>query len=147
MVAGLPPRLPANWRKDSPGTSSNDRRVYRSVISWTRAAQIPLVSPVISTLLPLRCHLLSCIISFPLVVAFPPTIQECEVTGKKDATLWRLTSAGTLHILKGVGCTRGGSTLIGGSGAEQKTPDAPVTSSLVAGHMLGERTKLSIQTI
>jgi hypothetical protein len=49
--------------------------------------------------------------------------QECEVTGKKHANLWRLTSPGTSAILRGVGYARGGSTLSGGSGAWRKTPD------------------------
>src|SRR5438270_6499962 len=57
--------------------------------------------------------------------------QECEATGKKHATFWRLTSPGTLAILRGVGCARGGSTLIGGSGAWRKTPDAPFDFTLV----------------
>jgi len=33
--------------------------------------------------------------------------QECEAKGKKDATLWWLTSPGTLAILRGVGYARG----------------------------------------
>jgi hypothetical protein len=45
--------------------------------------------------------------------------------GKKDATLWWLTSPGTLAILVGVGCAVGGSTLIGGSGEWFETPDSP----------------------
>jgi hypothetical protein len=52
-------------------------------------------------------------------------IQKCEATGKKYATCWRLTSPGTPRILRGVGCARGGSTLIGGSGAWRVTPDSP----------------------
>jgi hypothetical protein len=33
--------------------------------------------------------------------------QQCEVTGKKDATCWRLTSPGTLTILVDVGRSPG----------------------------------------
>jgi hypothetical protein len=33
--------------------------------------------------------------------------QKCEATGKKDATCWRLTSPGTLAILRDVGCSPG----------------------------------------
>ena len=51
--------------------------------------------------------------------------QEYEATGKKYATCWRLTSPGTLAILRDVGCAVGGSTLTGGSGAGRKTPDPP----------------------
>jgi hypothetical protein len=87
--------------------------------------------------------------------------QECEATGKKHATFWRLTSPGTPAILRGVGrspghtiprwrlCgSRGGSTLIGGSGVWRKTPDELwnfilLTSSLLAEHISGERAKLS----
>ena len=59
--------------------------------------------------------------------------QECEATGKKDATLWRLTSPGTPAILRGVGCARGGSTLIEGClGHGERLQTLPVTSSLVA---------------
>src|SRR2546421_2088697 len=46
--------------------------------------------------------------------------------GKKDATCWRLTSPGTLAILRGVGCAVGGSTLNGGSGECYEAPDSPI---------------------
>jgi hypothetical protein len=56
---------------------------------------------------------------------------EWEATGKKDATCWRLTSPGTPAILRVVGCARGGSTLIRGSGAGRKTPDSPFDFILI----------------
>jgi hypothetical protein len=59
--------------------------------------------------------------------------QECEATGKQHATCWRLTSPGTPAILRGVGCARGGSTLIEGClGHGERLQTLPVTSSLVA---------------
>jgi hypothetical protein len=68
--------------------------------------------------------------------------QECETTGKKDATLWRLTSPGAPALLRGVGCARGGSTLIeGGLGHVERLQTLPVTSPL-GGYHIGER-KLS----
>ncbi len=55
--------------------------------------------------------------------------QECEATGKKHATFWRLTSPGTPAILRGVGCARGGSTLIEGClGNGKRLQTLPVTS-------------------
>src|SRR2546426_7333517 len=52
--------------------------------------------------------------------------QECEATGKKDATCWLLTSRGTPAILRGVGCAVGGLSLIVGcpwqSGRRQTLP-------------------------
>ena len=53
------------------------------------------------------------------------TSEGCEATGKQDATLWWLTSPATPAILRGVGCTVGGPTLLGGSGAGRTTPDYP----------------------
>src|SRR5690348_16959182 len=57
------------------------------------------------------------------------TRQQCEVTGKKHATLWRLTSPGTIAILVGVGCARGWSTLFGGLGNGVSLQTLPLTSS------------------
>ena len=52
--------------------------------------------------------------------------QQCEATGKKDATLWRLTSPGTPAILVSVGCAGGGSPLIeGGLGHGERLQTAP----------------------
>jgi len=66
--------------------------------------------------------------------------QQCEATGKKDATCWRLTSPVTPAILGGVGCARGGSTLIEGClGHGERLQPLPVTSSLLAEHISGER--------
>ena len=74
-------------------------------------------------------------------------LQECEAKGKKDATFWRLTSPVTPAILRGVGCARGGSTLLGGSGVWRKTPDSPCDFTFSRIAHFGRTKKLSTQTI
>src|SRR5205823_10123811 len=63
--------------------------------------------------------------------------QQCEATGKKDATLWRLTSPGTPAILRGVGRSPGdcvaleaGPRCLGGLGHGERLQTLPVTSPL-----------------
>ncbi len=80
--------------------------------------------------------------------------QQCEATGKKDATLWGLTSPGSRAILRGVGRSPGdcvalsaGPHKVGGLGQGERLQTLPITSSLIAKHISGERAKLSTQTI
>jgi hypothetical protein len=77
--------------------------------------------------------------------------QKCEATGKKHATLWRLTSPITPAILGGVGRSPGdcvaleaGPRCLGGLGHGERLQTLPLTSSLVAEHSSGERAKLSL---
>ena len=63
------------------------------------------------------------LLAFRVTRGSPPAMRS---TGKKDATCWRLTSPGTLAILRGVGCAAGGSTLNGGSGECYEAPDSPI---------------------
>jgi hypothetical protein len=80
--------------------------------------------------------------------------QQCEATGKQDATLWWLTSPGSRAILRGVGrspgecmAAVGGSMLSGGLGQGERLQTLPLTSSLVAEHISGERRSCLLQTI
>jgi hypothetical protein len=79
--------------------------------------------------------------------------QQCEATGKHDATCWRLTSPATPAILRGVGRSPGhtipqmasvwrlsaGPRRLEGLGQGERLQTLSVTASLRAEHMSGER--------
>src|ERR1700736_2256833 len=60
------------------------------------------------------------------LVARQHPASHAKQQGGKMPPGFRLTSPGSLAILRGVGCAVGGSTLFGGSGVGRKTPDSPV---------------------